>query len=64
VLFSLSFLVVGENTSNGRRLPDRFERNTNNGVNAGSYKVDFDGSSLQSGVYFYSISTSGFTQTK
>jgi hypothetical protein len=36
----------------------------NQKLSAGSYKVDFDGSSLQSGVYFYSISTSGFTQTK
>jgi hypothetical protein len=36
----------------------------NQKLSAGSYKVDFDGSNLPSGVYFYTISTTGFTQTK
>ena len=31
---------------------------------AGTYKVDFDGSKLSSGVYFYRLETDGFSQTK
>ena len=30
----------------------------------GIYKVEFDGSSLSSGIYFYTINTQGFTDTK
>ncbi|MCI0717124.1 MAG: T9SS type A sorting domain-containing protein [Chlorobi bacterium] len=36
----------------------------NQSLNAGSYTVDFDASSLSSGVYFYSISAGNFTDTK
>ncbi len=32
--------------------------------NAGTYTVNFDASSLSSGVYFYTIQTGGFTDTK
>ena len=31
---------------------------------AQSYKVEFDGASLASGVYLYTLSTDNFTQTK
>jgi len=32
--------------------------------NAGSYEVTFDGSNMNSGIYFYKIITDNFTQTK
>ncbi len=32
--------------------------------NAGTYKVDFNGSSLSSGMYFYKVSVNGFTDVK
>jgi hypothetical protein len=36
----------------------------NQSLNAGSYTVDFDASSLSSGVYFYTITTGDFKDTK
>ena len=33
-------------------------------MKAGIYNVDFDGSSLSSGIYFYTLATSEFTDTK
>jgi hypothetical protein len=36
----------------------------NQSMNAGSYTVDFDASSLSSGVYFYTISAGDFKDTK
>jgi hypothetical protein len=36
----------------------------NEKMNAGSYEVSFDGSSLYSGVYFYKISSGDFSQVK
>jgi photosystem II stability/assembly factor-like uncharacterized protein len=36
----------------------------NENRNAGSYIVDFNGASLSSGVYFYKLETSGFTDVK
>lgn len=32
--------------------------------NAGNYEVDFDASNLTSGIYFYTITSNNFTQTK
>ncbi|MBS1517550.1 MAG: T9SS type A sorting domain-containing protein [Bacteroidetes bacterium] len=32
--------------------------------NAGTYEVNFNGSDLSSGIYFYKLQTSGFTSTK
>ncbi len=32
--------------------------------NAGSYEIDFDGSNLSSGVYFYKLEADGFADTK
>jgi hypothetical protein len=36
----------------------------NGQFNAGSYKVDFNASSLASGIYFYKLETEGFTDVK
>jgi hypothetical protein len=36
----------------------------NNNLNAGTYKADWDGSMYGSGIYFYTLTTEGFTQTK
>ena len=36
----------------------------NQSLNAGSYTVDFDASSLSSGVYFYTITSGDFKDTK
>lgn len=36
----------------------------NNNLYPGIYKYEFDGSGLQSGTYFYTLSTYGFTETK
>jgi hypothetical protein len=36
----------------------------NERLNAGTYEVKFDGSMLNSGVYFYRLVTNGFTETK
>lgn len=33
-------------------------------MNAGTYSVDFNGSKLSSGIYFYKLTTNGFSQTK
>ena len=36
----------------------------NSFLSAGTYKYDFDGSNLSSGVYFYKLETDGFVDTK
>jgi photosystem II stability/assembly factor-like uncharacterized protein len=36
----------------------------NEELNAGTYEVDFDGSDLPSGVYYYKLATGSYTQTK
>lgn len=36
----------------------------NDNQNAGTYEVDFDGSGLSSGIYFYQLTTDGFSDTK
>ncbi|MBL8006197.1 MAG: T9SS type A sorting domain-containing protein [Ignavibacteria bacterium] len=36
----------------------------NENIQPGSYEVSFDASGLSSGIYFYTIETAGFTQTK
>jgi len=36
----------------------------NEGMNAGTYRIDFDASGLPSGVYFYRLQTDEFTATK
>lgn len=33
-------------------------------INAGTYNVQVDGSKLSSGIYFYKLTTAGFTETK
>ncbi|HRE12030.1 MAG TPA: YCF48-related protein, partial [Ignavibacteria bacterium] len=37
---------------------------TNDFLQAGTYETDFDASHLSSGIYFYSLSTTDFTETK
>jgi hypothetical protein len=39
-------------------------RLVNETLQHGSYEVKFDGSMLNSGVYFYKLTTDGFTETK
>ena len=36
----------------------------NGNYSAGTYKIDYDASSLASGVYFYKLETEGFTDVK
>ncbi len=36
----------------------------NENLQSGSYEVTFNGENLNSGVYFYKLITSGFTETK
>ena len=36
----------------------------NENLAPGTYETTFDGSKLTSGVYFYKLSTEGFTETK
>ncbi|CAN5508084.1 hypothetical protein BH10BAC5_BH10BAC5_16070 [soil metagenome] len=36
----------------------------NENLNAGSYSLDFDGTEFASGIYFYSLKTNGFSETK
>ncbi len=36
----------------------------NENLKAGEYKINFDGSKLSTGVYFYKLTTDNFTQTK
>ncbi len=36
----------------------------NSQMSTGSYKIDFDASQLSSGIYFYTLETDGFSQTK
>ena len=36
----------------------------NENLRAGEYKVDFNASKLTSGVYFYRLETSGFSEVK
>jgi hypothetical protein len=33
-------------------------------LNTGTYKVDFNGTNLSTGIYFYKLETEGFTETK
>jgi hypothetical protein len=34
------------------------------GLKPGTYEVEFDGSNYASGIYFYSLQTEGFSETK
>ena len=45
-------------------LGKEIETLVNEEKNPGRYKVDFDGSNLSSGVYFYKITTNKFSETK
>jgi len=45
-------------------LGEQIARLVNGEVAAGYHKVEFDGSNLGSGIYFYRISANGFTQMK
>jgi len=36
----------------------------NEKLNAGTYKADFDGSNLSSGIYFYKLEADGFTESR
>jgi len=45
-------------------LGELFAELTNQEYDAGTYTIDFDGSALTSGIYFYSIETPEFIETK
>ncbi|MBK8982078.1 MAG: T9SS type A sorting domain-containing protein [Ignavibacteria bacterium] len=45
-------------------LGKKVETLVNQKQNAGSYDIEFDGSSLPGGVYFYKLSSENFTETK
>ena len=45
-------------------LGNEIETLVNEEKNAGSYKVDFNGSALTSGIYYYRIITGNFSQTR
>jgi hypothetical protein len=36
----------------------------NENISPGTYEVDFDGSNLPSGVYYYTLISDSFTETK
>jgi hypothetical protein len=36
----------------------------NENLSAGSYSVEFNALNITSGIYFYTLSTEGFTETK
>jgi hypothetical protein len=45
-------------------LGKEFEKLVNGKQSPGTYEVSFDGSSLPSGVYFYSLKTESFSEAK
>lgn len=45
---------------NGREISELVNEN----MNAGEYKINFDGSSLPSGVYYYKLTSDNFSETK
>ena len=45
---------------NGKLISDLLEKN----LIPGNYSVTFDGANLPSGVYIYTLSTGGYTQSK
>ncbi|HRE40326.1 MAG TPA: T9SS type A sorting domain-containing protein [Ignavibacteria bacterium] len=64
----ISFSVKSQETKIGIKIYDisgKFiSELVNQNISAGTYEVEFDGSNLSSGIYFYSLISDNFTETK
>ncbi len=57
---SPGFTTIKVFDANGKQIDELFSSQ----INAGSYEINFSGENLASGVYYYTIESGNFTQTK